>query len=896
MPTKPASLLAKLNLRLRLAAALLPLALVAVPAIARPYENGRFVGRIAYSSDGNHNDPDDWAASPVTLTIFAEAGLRDRLVHYDYNSILPLTEPDWERKHADSVLGAAQRYGYDRALFFDCQRDLAGALASTVRAINASSASDPLYFIIAGPMEVPYRALVQADQSKLQYVYCISHSRWNDGFASNYKFTFTKRSVIAQDVHWIQIPDQNRLLSFSRYGAPATPAEFAPYFWMRDSRDSRVQFLWERMLVSTRPDPSDAGMAWFLATGDEECDPAKLKRLLADHQPPSRATVRPRVRIEAENFRHLEGFVVDDRHDRAVSHRLNLRLDGVTTGRIRTRFDELFTETAGRYDIEIRTFDEKGATSRFVFLLNGRPRGEPWSTTGAGRGWSSHLIRAIDVKSGDELRLDVEGSSGQVDFIQLNLPGTAVEPPTPVARPRVSNPPAPRPTAIGMLDDPKAMPGGLIVAGANPGYLKYNGGGPVFLSGPDNPEDFLYLGTLNPDGTRSDGEQSAMIARMARAGVNAFHCLIFRMKRCNIKGEGDDQHSPFVDHDPGKPLNEAVLAQWEGWLTEFERAGINVHFEFYNDATDVERMGWALDANGDLHPDERRFIAGVVERFKHHKNILWGIEESSNKLPRARVAHFKKIGALIAQIDNYRHPIVQSFVVPNDPEGDFPPDGVTTDDYAGDPNIRVITWLHVVPHGKDYERQHQEYLLYARKDRRRFVAMKNETFHHPRAGEQSRRYMWSCAMTGLHTLEAYHHADGPRAASHETLRDDALISRFMAQTDFYAMYTQDELAAGSTNWVLANPGVSYIAYSYAANEAMGLNDLPAGRYDLLWFDPTSGRQISQKSVSSKAGTATWLKPPGFDHEVALYIKRTASGAGADAGSTDAHPGPSLRPR
>ena len=35
------------------------------------------------------------------------------------------------------------------------------------------------------------------------------------------------------------------------------------------------------------------------------------------------------------------------------------------------------------------------------------------------------------------------------------------------------------------LDDPNALPGQVIVAGANPGYLKYNGGGPVFLCGPD---------------------------------------------------------------------------------------------------------------------------------------------------------------------------------------------------------------------------------------------------------------------------------------------------------------------------------------------------------------------------------------------------------------------------
>lgn len=72
----------------------------------------------------------------------------------------------------------------------------------------------------------------------------------------------------------------------------------------------------------------------------------------------------------------------------------------------------------------------------------------------------------------------------------------------------------------------------------------------------------------------------------------------------------------------------------------------------------------------------------------------------------------------------------------------------TTDDYAGEPHIRVVTWLHVAPHGKAYEQQHRAHLRYSQKDRHRFVAMKNETFRHPRQGEQSRRQVWACAMSG----------------------------------------------------------------------------------------------------------------------------------------------------
>lgn len=412
---------------MKITAHLLPIAAVLFsvsapnsPAVdEKPYANGSFQGRIAYSADGNHNDPDDWIASPVTLAILAEAGLKDRLVHFDYNCILPLTRPEWEKIHAESVLGAAERYDFDQSVFFDCRKNADAAVASIATAVNSSSATNPLYFIIAGPMEVPYRGIDKAEPAKRQFVYCISHSRWNDGFASAYKFTFTKRAVIEQDVRWVQIQDQNRLLSFGRYGQPSPREDFKPYFWMRDSRDAKVQWLWERMRVSTRPDPSDAGMTWFLATGDESCDPAKLKRLIDNHEAVKPIVAREEIRIEAENFRHLDGFMVEDRKDKNASHQLNVRLEGGQgRGSIRTRFDQPFARASGQFVGIVRHFDEKDV--RYRMFVNGVQCGDSWQSTGAGRGWASHVIRSVAIRSGDEIRIDAEGASARLDYVQIN--------------------------------------------------------------------------------------------------------------------------------------------------------------------------------------------------------------------------------------------------------------------------------------------------------------------------------------------------------------------------------------------------------------------------------------------------------------------------------------------
>jgi hypothetical protein len=386
-----------------------------------PYDGKTFKGRIAWSSDGNHNDEDDWAASPVALAIFAEFGVKDRLVHWDYNNILAQTNPAWEKEHETSILGAAERWGYKRSVFHDCRKDLDAAVNSIVRAINESSADNPLYFVLAGPMQVPFMAIEKSDPSKRKFVYCISHSRWNDGFAQRYTFAYNKRAVIPTGVRWIQITDQNRRLTTSPFGRPATDAEWAPWLWMRDSPVANVRFLWERMRATTRADCSDAGMAYFLVSGDQEGDIVKLRQLLEERKPPAPVNPRPYVRLEAENFLTLDNYGLEDT-DREASHRLNVKLSAGSKGRIAIPFDEPYTSPHGRYDAEVRyRAESEGAACRYTLLIGGAPQGEPWQSSG-GTGWQAQSFPGVTVKSGDTVAVETAcegGGAGRLDYVHL---------------------------------------------------------------------------------------------------------------------------------------------------------------------------------------------------------------------------------------------------------------------------------------------------------------------------------------------------------------------------------------------------------------------------------------------------------------------------------------------
>ncbi len=57
---------------------------------------------------------------------------------------------------------------------------------------------------------------------------------------------------------------------------------------------------------------------------------------------------------------------------------------------------------------------------------------------------------------------------------------------------------------------------------------------------------------------------------------------------------------------------------------------------------------------------------------------------------------------------------------------------------------------------------------------------------------------------------------------------------------------------------------------------MGIKNMTAGTYDLMWFDTRDGDVVRQSDVSVPWGDVTWSKPASMSSEVALYIKRQDS--------------------
>ena len=153
-------------------------------------------------------------------------------------------------------------------------------------------------------------------------------------------------------------------------------------------------------------------------------------------------------------------------------------------------------------------------------------------------------------------------------------------------------------------------------------------GGPFFMCGPGDPEDFLYRGTRNPDGTRN-GDQISLINKLTGTGANSIYFQAIR----SHGGDGKADHNPFNGSDPVQGVNVTILDQWETWFTEMDDNGIVIYFFFYDDAINVSAsLGWPLDGSGNLHPQEKNFLETLVNRFEHHQNLIWVVMEEVQEM------------------------------------------------------------------------------------------------------------------------------------------------------------------------------------------------------------------------------------------------------------------------
>lgn len=384
--------------------------------------------------------------------------------------------------------------------------------------------------------------------------------------------------------------------------------------------------------------------------------------------------------------------------------------------------------------------------------------------------------------------------------------------------------------------------GQIIVDPQHPQWLKRKGGGPLFMCGPGDPENFLYRGKRNPDGTRT-GDQMTLINKLKGTGANCIYLMAVR----SHGGDGDRTHNPFKNNNPSEGINPKVLDQWETWFTEMDNNGVVIYFFFYDDSASIWNTG---DRVGSA---EKHFIHALVNRFEHHKNLIWCVaEEYQEAFSPQRV---RRIAAEIRAADDHDHVIAVHKL-----------NGLDFSEFADDPSIDQFAIQYNV---EKADALHRGAVTAWRRAAGKYNLNLAEAANYGSAAT-ARKKSWAIAMGGAYVMVLEMDIAGTPISD---LKDCGRLVRFFELTSFYEMSPHDELKYTQTEYVLARPGHSYIAYASNLKGKVGLRNMTAGTYMLRWFDCATGKSVTQQKRVG-AGNQTWPASPGIGPELALYLRRT----------------------
>lgn len=252
-------------------------------------------GRLALVADGNSPDPDDIGANAVMFGLLNRTGLQDRLVHFSHACDLdPFRNMGIQRIDAPNELRRQLKLdalaAEGIALYgpfphvseaFNCRVDPEGAVNDLRDAINASSASDPLWILEAGEPDIIGYALEASDATKHAFVHVVSHHPNNDNSGDFFEWA----QILAFGVTEHQIGDQNVGLQ----------SPIAAWDWTIDHPEPGIAWIRENLAYAERDgivnfqagkfDCSDAGMLYWWITGADRggnphATPEDIKRML----------------------------------------------------------------------------------------------------------------------------------------------------------------------------------------------------------------------------------------------------------------------------------------------------------------------------------------------------------------------------------------------------------------------------------------------------------------------------------------------------------------------------------------------------------------------------------------------------------------------------------------
>ncbi len=416
-------------------------------------------------------------------------------------------------------------------------------------------------------------------------------------------------------------------------------------------------------------------------------------------------------------------------------------------------------------------------------------------------------------------------------------------------------------------------------------YLKFAETGEYFLKcGSDAPENFLayneFDGTFHNDGFKDDlvktweahekdwkegdptwknGKGKDLIGAvnyLASKGMNAFSFITM-----NIQGD-DKNVFPYVDYKTYDRFDTSKLDQWEVIFEHGDKLGMFLHFK----TLETENQG-LLD-NGGTGLYTKLYYRELIARFGHHLALNWNLCEETGDWQNppttfpVDVQGRLTLANYVSSIDPYKHHIVIH-------NGNW-----FTGVYGKDSKF---TGASLQTNKADFKNVHNSVLRILKEadaEGKTWAVACDEPgdaqhslvpdADNPEHNNARKNGLWGAVMAGAWGTEwyfGYKHAHSDLSCQDYRSRDlfwdqGKICLDFFKNNniEFWNMKSNDALISSKNDFVLANPGNSYVIFLKNGNESKLDLGNHANKYRILWYNPRTGGKLQKGKIKTVSGT------------------------------------------
>ncbi|MFY0599422.1 MAG: Ig-like domain-containing protein [Cyclobacteriaceae bacterium] len=430
-------------------------------------------------------------------------------------------------------------------------------------------------------------------------------------------------------------------------------------------------------------------------------------------------------------------------------------------------------------------------------------------------------------------------------------------------------------------------------------HLQFEGNQEYFIKGgADAPENFLaydeFDGEFKSDGIKDDlvkdwdphiqdwneGDPTwkssngkgiiGAVNYLSESGLNVFSFLTM-----NISGD-DANVYPYVSSSDLKHIDCSKVDQWELVFSHAEEMGMYLHFK--TQETENDQL---LDG-GDVGRNRKLYYRELIARFGHHLALNWNLGEENTQTVQQR----KDMAQYFFDHDPYQnHIVIHSF--PDQQSQVYP-------SLLGDAS--KLTGASVQTNWNNVYRDTKKWVDESAKENKPWVVANDEqgsantgvpddTYTGSPSLDQIRQQtLWGNLMAGGAGVEYYFGYQLPHSdLSLEDYRSRATswtyvshaLEFFRAHVPFYDMKSNNDLVADNA-WCLAQGGEVYLVY-LPGGGSTSIDLTGAGAvFNVQWFDPTSGGDLQDGSVTLVAGTGSvdlGSAPSNSDQDWAVLLTK-----------------------